>query len=162
MATPTIVAPEPVLPINNLAKFVDATESLIDNVVGPWISIVAPSAYRSELVSAWREAKPSMSVIRTQCSNVRDTNPAAPNALTMAGLSGAQLKLKLKAVSHAWRRFRTHGTVKLLANLVGWTKAIVESLAKAIPHAEAIKELLEFIEKLLKGESPFEVELAAV
>lgn len=45
----------------------------------------------------------------------------------------------------------------MLASLDGVMKSVLESLAKVVPYAEALKELLEFIEKLLKGEDPIAV-----
>jgi len=134
-------------------SFLHAAEGLVDNMTGPWSYIIAPREYRSELGLAWKELKPSMSEIRVQAAN------PTPGlfSLKSVGLLGEQLKLKLRAVSDAWHRFREKGTTKLLASLVGVMKSVLESLAKVVPYAEALKELLEFIEKLLKGEDPIAV-----
>ena len=144
---------EPTLPIQDLDGFLRATEYLAESMVGPWAPIVAPREYRHELSVAWQELKPSMQELRSQSANPMP----GPHTLKTAGLSGGQLKVKLRAVSDAWRRFREKGTTRLLASLVGLTKSIVESLAKLVPGAEALKELLELLEKLLKGEDPIAV-----
>jgi hypothetical protein len=144
---------EPSLPIQDIDGFLRATEYLAESIAGPWAPIIVPREYRYEVDLAWRELKPSLQEIRSQAANP----PPGPRSLKTAGLFGSQLRLKLHAVSDAWRRFREKGTTKLLASLVGVTKTVVESLADLIPGAEALKEFLEFLEKLLKGEDPIAV-----
>ena len=139
------------LPINDLHGVVKVTTSLLDKVTGAWSELLFARANRLPARRAWQELKPRMDELHFQIDQplVTDYN----NAET-AGLTGMQLRFKLKVLSDKWRRFREQGNVKLLASLLGTLKTIIESLAKFIPIAEALKELIEFVERILTGADP--------
>ena len=144
----TVVVTTPNLPINNLREFLKEVEGLLDNIVGPWNQLLFAENDREPLEEAWTELKPKLPDIERQ---LLDT---PPDQLEDAGLSGNQLRAKLKWLNDAWKRFKEKGTVKLLKKLLEWINLILGSIALLVPKAEALKEMKEAIEKLIdKGES---------
>jgi hypothetical protein len=157
MATQSKPSTEPKLPFRDLDGVIDATDGLLENVAGPWSPLLFAEKHRKRVAAAWAELRPSIPLIRKKLKNPLE----GPHTLKSAGLKGQQLRLKLQVLSEVWKRFRERGDVKILASLISTLKTIVESLAKSIPFAEALKELLEFIEKLLTGQDPFTASLDA-
>jgi hypothetical protein len=137
----------PNLPINNLEEFLNETQGLLDNIVGPWSQILFEENDREPLEIAWTELRPALPDIEYQLHD------ALPHQLEEAGLSGNQLTAKLKWLNDAWKKFKEKGTVKLLKKLLEWINLILGSIAIIVPKAEALKELKEAIEKLInKGQ----------
>ena len=89
--------------------------------------------------------------VRAVFAMLREVPPDARLApagvsLENVGLSGPELDAKLAAYADARVRFHHVGGLSNLRRTVRWAKAILGSLTKAIPFAEFILELIEFIE----------------
>jgi hypothetical protein len=136
----------PKLPINNLEEFVEESQALFDNIVGPWNQILFEEEDRKPLVDAWNDLRPHVPTIQVRVGQVDPT-------FTNAGLVGPQLDSKLQSLTNAWKKFVAGGTVKLLKNLLGWINLILGSIAALFPPttvaAEALKEFKEVIDKLI-------------
>ena len=134
----------PILPIRTLEEFLNETESLFDNITGPWAQLLSEQSDRQNLLDAWTDLKNDLLVIKSEVTS------ADPQKLKDAGLNGKQLTSKLGWISRAWERFHKSGTVKLLRKLLQWINVLLGSIAKLIFKGEAIKELKEAIEKLIR------------
>jgi hypothetical protein len=134
----------PTLPIPDLERFLDETESLLDNITGPWSPLLFRRDDRQILADAWDEVK------RTSLPQVRQNLFNNPPGLAAAGLARgtAQLALKLKGLNDAWQAFFDRGSVRLLKKVLDWINAILGSIASIVPGGEGIQELKEAIEKL--------------
>lgn len=100
-------------------------------------------------------------VIRQRFAELRVTLLDAPDsideALAAAGLTGAQLEMKLRAHRTASNRAREAqppqpptppiGFRKIFKSLLGWINVWLGSLVTAVGGGEAIKEFKEFLEQ---------------
>jgi hypothetical protein len=112
MSTPrSTTVYDPTLPINSLEQFLRETESLFDNIVGPWASLLFRLDDRQLLFDAWAEVKQNLiPKVRAQLSEY-------PNQIEDAGLApgSAQLALKFQGLNEAWNAFFRFGSVRLEA-----------------------------------------------
>jgi hypothetical protein len=105
----------------------------------------------AELIpAAWREVRVNIARLREWLS-VR-ANAVANNvdaALTAAGLTGIQLRMKVEAFFEALDRAvgtRRNAMVRWYREALAWANVILGSLVRAYPDAEPIKEFKEFME----------------
>ena len=70
--------------------------------------------------------------------------------LSRAGLSGAQLKLKVAGFGRAYANFKKFPEFKPLNRLLNWINIFIGSLSKVLPVAEIIKEFKEAVERGVK------------
>lgn len=99
--------------------------------------------------AAWAEVEP---VFNTLDFELRHESPDAQieGKLEAAGLTGAQLDLKLAGFERALENWRTNGhTPALLGKVLNWINTLLKSLISVLPGGEALKEFKESIENEL-------------
>ncbi len=74
------------------------------------------------------------------------------DAFERAGLTGAQLNLKVSGWRRAWARFRNDRRPRILRRALRWANVLLGSLAGVIGAAEPLKELKEAVEAGVEGE----------
>lgn len=143
---PTLTMPS--LPIKSINEFLTETQSLIENIVGPWNQILIAEKVRGLVTKAWDEVRPTVETLRHELAELQTQ---ITEGFTRAGLSGEQLSLKLDRLGAAWTAFKENGTVRRLKELLGWASDILGSLVSALPGSEALKEFVDLIVKLIEG-----------
>ncbi len=137
-------------PANTLDDFIDQTETLLQELVDNRDSLMRRHL-RDSLHRAWTALR-TRDAFNQLRIGLRQT---LPNQLTVAGLDGAELDLKLEGFNEAMDAFRLQmqatGWIgrrlrKLLLRLLKWINTILGSLSSVIPSGEAIKELKEVLE----------------
>jgi hypothetical protein len=132
--------------VTDLKSFLHESVNLLDQIVTEWSDLLFHDEYREPLRAAWAELKPNAE------QDIERFNPRKSDTaehLARAGLTGAQLDLKLKGFSAALNKFRVVGTVKWLKKVLEWINKILKSLIGVIPGADAIDEIKGVIEELL-------------
>src|SRR5215470_18314273 len=120
---------EPTLPIENIDQFFREIQDLVDNITGPWRSLLFEESDRGLLANAWTELKPRLAVIPQQILQI------SKGLLEQLGLDGAQLELKLSRLNQVWTNFKEKGKPKRLKKLLELIIDLLGSLKSAIPIA---------------------------
>jgi hypothetical protein len=127
--------------VRELIRFLDESRSLFDRIVDAR-ELLFRRSVRDPLAEAWNELRPEVQRI----IDGLERDPPKER-LGEAGLSGAQLALKMHGYRTAWERWFARGGMKWLRRLLSWINKILGSLASAVPGAEAITEFKDAIEE---------------
>lgn len=116
---------------------------------------------RDFFLMAWQDVKPSFAKVEREIAEKWQE-------LSAAGLSGAQMKFKMKALqaydaefARTWERYQTSSGVrtergrrsrvslirKWMGRVLGQADTIIDSIAVIVPPADAIREFKETVER---------------
>jgi hypothetical protein len=141
-----------------LAKFIDEIYNLLRVSVDrhrEWL----PLDLRESYWSAFQALDEAVGATRQELEAPEPSNPTGARGeriddrLERAGLTGAQLDLKLSGWRGALDRFFNTPGRGLLRRALRWGNVVLGSLAGAIGAAEAIKEFKETVEAGLEDEA---------
>lgn len=125
-----------------LYYFVLDAEEVVEHAVDAR-HIIFHEAIRERLVLAHHEYR------ETTASHIKamlESGEVSSERLEEAGLTGAQLSAKITGYASARLFLLEWGGIKALKRAMRWMNSILGSLSTALPPAEALKELKEFIE----------------
>ncbi len=144
--------PEPSLTTPNLTgfdslpRFLEEVRGYFDDIVYYWNPILFKETFRETIKNAWNDAR---QFIQQGILRLSDPNfpPGSLESLWSAGLEqgGNELQLKLALLKDAWARFHERGLVTNLKDVLEGISVILESMAKALPVLERVKEFTEAI-----------------
>jgi hypothetical protein len=128
---------------DRLCVFIDDVVYVLDETVKAQ-NILFPDSFRANLNDAWGNVSSRIDQIK---NDIRNTNTTTDRQLEAAGLTGAQLNLKLDGFGAAFGNWKVKAGLKLLRRVLSWANVILGSLSFV---AEVLKEIKEAIEKALE------------
>jgi hypothetical protein len=132
-----------------LAVFLEELHELLRKVMFDNRSWVEDGA-RADFLRAWETVEPRFYTLVEELRFLADEGAQSlDRSLETAGLTGAELELKIGGWRRALRRFGVQPVRKALIKTLGWANLILGSLAVVLPHAEAVKEFKDAFEKSL-------------
>lgn len=138
---------------HTLLGFIDSLRELLDGCVRGEPFDVLPTYLVTPAASAWEEVKPVVANVRDWLASAQQiSREVGDQALSMVGLAGAQLQLKLEgyfqAVGRGYRR-RLNSYISWVKGCLRWANIILGSLSKAVVACEPLKEFKEVVEAAL-------------
>jgi hypothetical protein len=135
---------------NLLKDFLDGVRTVLDSAVDAR-SVLCRQKLRDPIRDAWIDVR---LLIENAQGQLNQASHKLNAALGEAGLSGAQLVLKMTGFQAAFDRFVQRGTLNLLGKVLKWINSILQSLLSAIPGAEGIKEFKDSLESEIEDDDP--------
>ncbi|THF67462.1 hypothetical protein E6C76_03605 [Pseudothauera nasutitermitis] len=124
--------------VDSIDDFLDATREILTDTVDNWSYLLFPERLRPQIEAAWDDLNFELTRIEIQDADLAEV-----------GLEGAQLDLKLSAVSEALSDFARAPDVRKLLGVFDWLLAVLGSLAAVSKRVEQIKEFIEVLRKLI-------------
>ena len=138
--------------IDTLPAFLTAMIELI-KLTEASSSILFRSGFRENYRQAYREVVDALSGLRERS---QISNPGEHRRMQLAGLSGAQLALKLESFERSYMTLKREGGIDNLEDVLEKGSTLLGSIAGAIPYVGSLaQELVDFILKELRRRLKF-------
>ncbi len=131
--------------LESLVRIITTTREVLELMVESK-ELLFRSESRKRMTVAWEELAPRWREIEDQLS---DPSDEVLNKLRLAGLTGAQLEMKVQYIEGVHEKFREHGSLFLLRRVLSALNKLLGSLLSAVPGVEAVKEYKDYAESEL-------------